>query len=30
MRPEAYPVRNTAALNAMLTGEKIRVQKRQS
>ncbi|MGD0289423.1 MAG: nicotinate phosphoribosyltransferase [Candidatus Binataceae bacterium] len=30
MRPEAYPVRNTAALNAMLTGEKVRAQKRQS
>ena len=29
-RPEAYPVRNTAALNAMLTGEKIRAEKRQS
>ena len=27
-RPEAYPVRNTAALNAMLTGEKIRIDKR--
>jgi nicotinate phosphoribosyltransferase len=29
-RPDAYPVRNTAALNAMLTGEKIRIDKRQS
>jgi len=29
-RPEAYPVRHTAAFNAMLTGEKIRSEKRQS
>jgi nicotinate phosphoribosyltransferase len=29
-RPEAYPVRNTAALSAMLTGERLRVEKRQS
>jgi nicotinate phosphoribosyltransferase len=29
IRPEAYPVGNTAALNAMLTGEKIRAEKRQ-
>jgi nicotinate phosphoribosyltransferase len=29
-RPEAYPVRHTAALNAMLTGEKIRAEKRQN
>jgi nicotinate phosphoribosyltransferase len=28
-RPEAYPVRQTAALNAMLTGEKVRAEKRQ-
>jgi len=28
-RPEVYPVRYTAALNAMLTGEKIRAEKRQ-
>ncbi len=28
-RPEAYPVRITAALNAMLTGEKIRAERRQ-
>jgi nicotinate phosphoribosyltransferase len=28
-RPAVYPVRNTAALNAMLTGEKIRAEKRQ-
>ena len=28
-RPEVYPVRNTTALNAMLTGEKIRADKRQ-
>jgi nicotinate phosphoribosyltransferase len=28
-RPEAYPVRNTAVLNAMLTGEKVRAEKRQ-
>jgi nicotinate phosphoribosyltransferase len=28
-RPEAYPVRPTAALNAMLTGEKVRAEKRQ-
>jgi len=28
-RPEPYPVRHTAALNAMLTGEKIRAEKRQ-
>ena len=28
-RPEAYPVRPTAALNALLTGEKIRAEKRQ-
>jgi len=28
-RPEVYPVRNTAALNAMLTGEKIRAERRQ-
>jgi nicotinate phosphoribosyltransferase len=30
LRPEAYPVRHTAALNAMLTGEKVRAEKRQS
>ncbi|MBI3736315.1 nicotinate phosphoribosyltransferase, partial [Candidatus Sumerlaeota bacterium] len=30
IRPEAYPVGNTAALNAMLTGEKIRAEKRQT
>ncbi|MEA2679548.1 MAG: nicotinate phosphoribosyltransferase [Candidatus Binataceae bacterium] len=29
-RPDVYPVRHTAALNAMLTGEKIRSEKRQS
>ncbi len=29
-RPEVYPVRRTAALNAMLTSEKIRSEKRQS
>jgi len=29
-RPEPYPVRHTAALNAMLTSEKIRAEKRQS
>lgn len=29
-RPEAYPVRNTAAFNAMLTGEKLRADRRQS
>lgn len=28
-RPEPYPVRHTAALNALLTGEKIRAEKRQ-
>jgi len=29
-RPGPYPVRNTAALSAMLTGEKIRAEKRQN
>jgi len=28
-RPDAYPVRHTAALNAMLTAEKLRAEKRQ-
>ncbi len=28
-KPDVYPVRNTAALNAMLTGEKIRAERRQ-
>jgi hypothetical protein len=29
-RPPAYPVRHTAALNAMLTSEKLRAERRQS
>lgn len=29
-RPDAYPVRHTAALNAMVTTEKLRAEKRQS
>lgn len=30
LRPNVYPVRNTAALNAMLTSEKIRAERRQT
>jgi nicotinate phosphoribosyltransferase len=30
LRPDVYPVRNTAALSAMLTSEKIRAERRQT
>jgi len=28
-RPDAYPVRHTSALNAMIVSEKLRAEKRQ-